>query len=60
MVTRKELERTALWLQLNKDYQRVMFVQKQTGIGLTTWARFFNPDTPERYEEIEVTYHGEW
>ncbi len=50
-----------MWLQLNKDYDSVMFVQKsKNGIGITTWARFFNHDTPDRYEEIEVTDYEEW
>lgn len=61
VLTRRELERTALWLQLNKDYDSVMFVQKnKNGIGVTTWARFFNRGTPDRYEEIEVTDYEEW
>lgn len=55
VLTRLELERAGLWLQLNKNYQRVMFVQKSTNIGLVTWARFYNPDQPDRYEEIEIT-----
>ena len=61
VLTRKEIERAALWLQLNKDYEAVMFLQKsRNGIGVTTWARFFNPGSPERYEEIEITDYGEW
>lgn len=60
VITRKELERTVLWLQLNKDYQAVMFIQKSSGIGYTTWARFFNPATPDRYEEIDVTDVESW
>lgn len=61
VLTRIELERAALWLQLNKDYECVMFIQKHSnGIGISTWARFFNPGTPDRYEEIEVTDIGEW
>ena len=61
VLTRRELERTALWLQLNKDYQAVMLIQKwNNGIGPTTWARFFNPDAPDRYEEIEVTDVDVW
>ena len=61
VLTRKELERTAMWLQLNKDYECVMFVQKNSsGIGTTTWARFFNYDTPDRYEEIDVTDVESW
>lgn len=59
VLTRLELERAGLWLQLNKNYQRVMFVQKHTHIGLVTWARFYNPDQPDRYEEIEITDIGE-
>ena len=61
VLTRQELERTVMWLQLNKDYECVMFVQKNNnGIGTVTWARFFNPDTPDRYEEIEVTDLENW
>ena len=61
VLTRREIERAALWLQLNKDYQRVMFIQKNdNGIGITTWARFFNHDDPTRYEEIDVTDIEEW
>lgn len=61
VLTRLELERAAIWLQLNKDYQRVMFIQKSTnGIGVTTWARFYNVDSPDHYEEIDVTDIGEW
>lgn len=55
VLTRREIERTAMWLHLNKNYQRVMFVQKNTNSGVVTWARFYNPQTPDRYEEIEVT-----
>lgn len=55
MLTRRELERAVMWLQLNKDYDTVMFVQKSTNIGITTWARFFNRKDPSRYEEVEVT-----
>lgn len=60
VLTRREIERAALWLQLNKDYDRVMFVQKSSGIGTSTWARFFNQDDPTRYEEIDVTDIGSW
>jgi hypothetical protein len=60
VLTRKELERAVMWLQLNKDYDSVMFVQKSTGIGMMTWARFFNQDNPSRYEEIEVTDVETW
>lgn len=55
MLTRRELERAVMWLQLNKDYDTVMFVQKSTNMGITTWARFFNHYDPSRYEEVEVT-----
>lgn len=60
VLTRRELERAALWLQLNKDYDSVMFVQKHSGIGMITWARFFNHDDPTRYEEIDVTDLETW
>jgi len=60
VLTRREIERAAIWLQLNKDYQQVMFIQKHSGIGAITWARFFNPDAPDRYEEIEVTDVETW
>ncbi len=61
VLTRLELERTVMWLQLNKNYECVMFVQKNNnGIGTATWARFFNPSTPDRYEEIEVTDVSNW
>lgn len=61
VLTRRELERAVLWLQLNKQYQRVMFIQKaDNGIGVTTWARFFNPEQPDRYEEIDVTDVEAW
>jgi len=35
-------------------------VQKSTGIGMMTWARFFNQDNPSRYEEIDVTDVETW
>lgn len=60
VLTRKELERTVMWLQLNKHYECVMFVQKSTNIGMMTWARFFNPGQPDRYEEIEITDVETW
>lgn len=60
VVTRRELERAALWLQLNKQYERIMFIQKTSGIGLTTWARFYNADQPDHYEEIDVTDHDSY
>jgi hypothetical protein len=61
VLTRRELERAALWLQLNKDYDSVMIVQKhKNGVGIATWARFFNRDSPDRYEEIDVTEYKEW
>lgn len=60
VLTRTEIERAALWLQLNKRYDRVMFIQKHRGIGLITWARFYNPDQPDHYEEIEVTDTENW
>lgn len=60
VLTRRELERAVMWLQLNKDYDTVMFVQKSTNIGMVTWARFFNADTPDRYEEIDVTDLERW
>lgn len=61
VLTRRELERAVMWLQLNKDYDSVMFIQKSdNGIGIATWARFFNALTPDRYEEIEVTEYKEW
>jgi hypothetical protein len=61
VLSRKELERTMMWLQLNKNYDHVMFVQKNvSGIGTTTWARFFNARTPDRYEEIDVTDMETW
>jgi len=61
VLTRRELERAVMWLQLNKNYECVMFVQKNNnGIGTVTWARFFNPSTPDRYEEIEITDVGSW
>jgi hypothetical protein len=60
VLTRVEIERAALWLQLNKSYQRVMFIQKHSGIGPVTWARFYNPDQPDHYEEIDVTDLEAW
>ena len=60
VLRRRELERAALWLQLNKSYDSVMFVQKSTGIGWITWARFFNQADPTRYEEIDVTDLEAW
>ena len=61
VLTRKELERTVIWMQLNKNYDAVMFIQKNNnGIGTETWARFFNPATPDRYEEINVTDMESW
>ena len=61
VLTRKELERAVMWLQLNKNYECVMFVQKNdNGIGVTTWARFFNPGQPDRYEEIDITDVESW
>lgn len=60
VLSRTELERTVLWLQLNKNYEYVMFVQKSKGVGTATWARFFNYSTPDKYEEIEVTDYGVW
>ena len=48
-------------MQLNKNYDAVMFIQKQdNGIGVTTWARFFNHGSPDRYEEIDVTDMESW
>ena len=61
VLTRRELERAALWMQLNNNYSMVMFIQKSTGgIGEQTWARFFNPAQPDRYQEIEVTDIESW
>lgn len=60
VLTRRELERAAMWLQLNKNYECVMFIQKHGSIGVTTWARFFNYDTPDRYEEIDITDLENW
>jgi len=60
VLRRRELERAALWLQLNKSYDSVMFVQKPSGIGVITWARFFNQADPTRYEEIDVTDLETW
>lgn len=60
VLTRRELERAALWLQLNKQYERIMFVQKTGSIGITTWARFYDVDRPDHYEEIEVTDRDSW
>lgn len=60
VLTRHEIERATLWLQLNKDYDSVMFLQKSTNIGTVTWARFFNRDDPTRYEEIDVTDLESW
>ena len=60
VLTRRELERATMWLQLNKDYECVMFIQKHGSIGVTTWARFFNYDTPDRYEEIDITDLENW
>lgn len=61
VLTRREIERAVMWMQLNKNYDAVMFIQKQdNGIGVTTWARFFNHDTPDRYEEIDVTDTETW
>lgn len=60
VLTRREIERAALWLQLNKQYQRVMFIQKTSGIRLTTWARFYNADQPDHYEEIDITDIESW
>jgi hypothetical protein len=61
VLTRRELERAAIWMQLNDRYEAVMFIQKNnTGIGVTTWARFFNPSTPDRYEEIDITDLESW
>lgn len=60
VLTRLEIERTMLWMRLNKDYQRVMFLQKAHGMGQSVWARFYNPDTSDHYEEIEVTDYDSW
>jgi len=59
-LSRRELERTVMWLQLNKNYECVMFIQKPTGIGSRIWARFYNPGQPDRYEEIEITDEDSW
>ena len=38
VLTRQELERVLIWMQLNKNYDRIMFVQKNNnGIGTVTW-----------------------
>jgi hypothetical protein len=61
VLTRLELERVLIWMQLNREYDRIMFVQKHNnGIGTVTWVRFFNTSTPDRYEEIEVTDVEVW
>jgi len=61
VLTRQELERVLIGMQLNKNYDRIMFVQKNNnGIGTVTCARFFNASTPDRYEEIEVTDVETW
>jgi hypothetical protein len=60
ILTRREVETAAMWMQLNKNYECVMFVQKNTGIGVTTWARFFNPEQPDHYQEIDITDLKAW
>lgn len=61
VLTRKELEKTLIWLQLDQKYDRVMFVQRQTsGIGTETWARFYRADSSDHYQEIEITDLESW
>ena len=60
VLTRREIERAAIWLQLNKEYDSVMFIQKSSSIGVMTWARFFNCSDPTRYEEIDITDMENW
>ena len=61
VLTRLELIRMATFMQLNDNYDAVMIVQNvNTGVGPTTWARFFKTAYPDRYQEIEVTDLETW
>ena len=60
VLSRKELIRAATYMQLNDQYETVMFVQKSNGIGTTTWARFYTAGYSDRYQEIEVTDVESW
>jgi hypothetical protein len=61
VLTKLELVRAATYMQLNDQYDQVMFIQKSTnGVGITTWARFYNTGNSDRYQEIEVTDIESW
>ena len=61
VLSRLELIRMATFMQLNANYDTVMILQKSSsGIGPSTWARFYRSDYPDKYQEIEVTDIENW
>lgn len=61
VLSRLELIRMATFMQLNANYDTVMILQKgASGIGKSTWARFYRSEYPDKYQEIEITDIGSW
>lgn len=61
VLTRLELIRMATFMQLNANFDTVMIIQKHnSGIGASTWARFYQSKYPDKYQEIEVTDVKSW
>lgn len=61
VLTRLELIRAATFAQLNSNYDSVMLIQKHSsGIGISTWARFYRASSPDKYQEIEITDMTTW
>lgn len=58
VLTRREIERIAIHMALDRRVDRVQIIQTATsGIGKTTHARFYRGEV---YEDIDVTDLDAW
>lgn len=58
VLSRKEIERLATHVALNRNVDRVQIIQRaETGIGLSTFARCY---CGEQYTDVEVTDYEAW
>lgn len=60
VLSRREVETLAIYLNLNRNVERVQIIQRAEGgggIGMTTHARCYEG---EQYQDVDITDVGAW